>query len=211
MAQILPRPEGTLPYPQSTGEQLFTALIGGIGKYQRGKRDRQIREAIRKEMGEKIPTRTKMGSILDALFGQPPLSKTEEKLYPTIMKEKIKARYKTPTKREGITQYGIDKIKGALEAGYYMHPVTNQRLTIKTRKQAERWIKLQGYRNYQEDPETVELLNRYPETMEPQKKKGLFLGGEKKTIKSADARFNVLVKQGLTEDQAYRQLIKEGY
>ena len=116
--------------------------------------------------------------------------------------------------KSGLTNLARNKILGVLQTGYYTHPLTpNIRMHLRTKEDAIKFLQQQGYMNYEEDPDIVEIINKLPSETETQKttqKKGWFLGGQK-TTKTTEQRFNELVTSGFTEEQAYRQLIKEGY
>lgn len=87
--------------------------------------------------------------------------------------------------KSGLTDLARNKILGVLKTGYYQHPLTGQRLPVKTKEQAINFILQQGYENYEEDPEIVEIIDKFPsETQQKvESKKGWFLGGQK-TLKS---------------------------
>jgi len=141
-----------------------------------------------------------------------PLNEMEER-FKEMYPEETEFAGKGVWSKSGLTNLARNKLAGVLQTGYYVHPLTNQRLPIKTKEQAINFIKQAGYMNYEEDPEMIGIINKFPSEIETKKtsqKRGWFLGGQK-TTKSAEQRFNELVTGGITEDEAYRQLIKEGY
>ncbi len=125
--------------------------------------------------------------------------------------------------QSGLSKLARNTILGTLQAGYYLHPLTGQKLPVRTKEQARDYILQKGYMDYQGDPEITSLVNNLPSGTEQPQRKGWLLGGRQPTqpkqttqtpsmnLSGAEKRFNQLTSQGYLEDEAYRQLATEGF
>jgi len=125
-------------------------------------------------------------------------------------KEQIKRGFQGPWEKTGLTDLGRSKVLGTLRAGYYVDPMFNRRRELRDRQSASEFVMQQGYTNFQEDTEIMDILRSLPVKGPEQKptKKAWFLGSKEKQQMSAQDRFNELIKF-MTEEEAYKQMKQE--
>lgn len=95
---------------------------------------------------------------------------TARQLYATKKAEAKKLRFdKQIWQKSGLTILQRNKILGTLKTGKYTNPMTGSSipLTLKNQEQAINFLQQQGYQNYIDDPEIMEIINKLPSTNKP--------------------------------------------
>jgi hypothetical protein len=216
---------GGTPWKRTSPEQSRLEFLRSIGAIKA-----ESGTPLWKRISKKISQET--GAVVTPSSGALPIGKEVVDLpalqqYPGLSIEfvpGVKYRVPKPTipesiwEQSGLSDLRRNQILGTLRSGYYLHPLTGQRLPLRTKRDAIDYILQRGYINFSSDPEVMSVINTLPEKQIKTQKKGLLLGKQEQApiapsmdLSTAETRFNQLVGQGLSEAEAYRKLIDEGF